>query len=59
VAKGNSAIHAARALLLEFGDFHVMMEFVPILDALDRGSIQRQLAEILNKSGRFSHSSDS
>ena len=56
MTKGNAAIHAARGLLAELGFFHVIMEFIPILNPLDRRVIQRQLTQIFNESGRLSHS---
>jgi hypothetical protein len=44
MAKRNPAIHAASALLTEFFLLHVEVKFVPVFDAFDRGTIQRQLS---------------
>ncbi len=47
VAKGNAAIHAAGALLAQLGLVQMKMELVPVADALQGRTVQRQLAQIL------------
>ena len=42
VAKRNAAIHAARALLAQFRPPIVMVKLVPVLDPLQRRTVQRQ-----------------
>src|SRR5262249_54861700 len=55
VTEWNAAIHAARSLFLEFRLLHVKVKLVPVLDALDRRPVQRQLSQVFNKSGGFAH----
>src|SRR5262249_12393159 len=55
VAEGNAALHAAGRLLTEFLFLHVEMELIPIANAFDRWTVQRQFAQVLDKSGRFAH----
>src|SRR5205814_933908 len=55
VAEGDAAIHAAGALLAEFGFLQVEMELLPVLDAFDGRPIQRQFAEIVDEACGFSH----
>src|SRR5262249_2279609 len=42
VTEGNPAVHAACALLAKLVLGHVLMDFLPIGDAFERGSVQRQ-----------------
>jgi len=44
VTKGHTAIHAARRLVAQALLIHVMVEFLPITDALLRYPVNRQLA---------------
>ena len=46
VAKRNAAIHAAGALLAQFWFGQMEMELFPVVDALNRGAVQRQFAQI-------------
>jgi hypothetical protein len=56
MAKGDAAIHAAGALLLEFFNLHVIVKLAPIADTFQRGTISRQLAEIFDETSGFAHS---
>jgi hypothetical protein len=47
MAKGDTAIHAARRLLAQLFFLHVVVELVPIANALYRGTVQRELPQIL------------
>jgi len=58
MAEGNATIHATSCLLLELADLHVMVEFVPILDSFDSGAVERELAQVFDKAGRFAHRND-
>ena len=55
MAEGNSAVHTARALLLQplFGQ--MLVELVPILNPLQRIAISRQFAFKFDKTGGFTH----
>jgi hypothetical protein len=55
VAEGNAAIHAARALRAQLLLVHVVMELLPVVDALRRSAIDGQFAEILDEAGWFAH----
>src|SRR5207249_5536384 len=55
VAERDRAIHAAGALLAQVLLLHVIMELVPITDALDGGAVLRKLAEIFDEAGGFTH----
>ena len=55
MAEGNAAIHAARGLFLELLVVQVAVEFIPMLQALDRRVIERQFAKIIEKSSGFAH----
>ena len=55
MAEGDPAIHTPTRLLLEFFFLHVEMELIPVADAFNGGTIQRQLAQIFDKSSRFAH----
>ena len=44
MAKGNAAIHATRALLLEFVHRHVQVELLPVANAFRRRTVRWQLA---------------
>ncbi len=57
VAKGNAAVHAACALGPEFVLGHVLVDFVPVLDAIAGGAISGQLSDVFNKASWFSHRS--
>ena len=52
---GNAAIHAARALLAQLFLLHVEVKFLPVRDALDRRTVRRQFAQILDESCGFAH----
>ena len=56
VAERNAAIHAARALFLQFFLLHVEVKFVPVLDALDSLAVVRA-KEPVGKAVHASHSS--
>ncbi len=57
VAERDAAIHAAGRLLAQLALLQVVMELVPIADALQRGAVQRQLAQVFDEAGRFAHNS--
>jgi hypothetical protein len=46
VAKGNPAIHAARALLAQLGFVEVLVKLVPVVDAFEGGAVEGQLAQV-------------
>ena len=49
VAEGNAAIHAARALLAQLGLVQMKMKFVPIPDAFEGRTVQRQFPQIFDE----------
>ncbi|MDB6037482.1 MAG: hypothetical protein JWM99_1323, partial [Verrucomicrobiales bacterium] len=51
----NAAVHAARPLFPKLCLIEVEVEFVPVLNALKRWTIQRQLPKIFDKSSWFAH----
>ena len=55
MAKRNAAVHAARALLPEFFLVEVQVELFPVPNALRGRSVERQFAQIFDKSRGFSH----
>ena len=55
VAKRNPTIHAPRALLAKPGLGHVVMKFIPILNAFHGGTVKRQFAKIFDEAGGFTH----
>ena len=55
MAKRDAAIHAARALLLEFLHRHVQVKLLPVANAFRRRAVRRQLAFDLQKSSWFAH----
>jgi hypothetical protein len=55
LAERYAAIHAARALLAQMPLFHVMVELAPVAHTLRRRAIDRQLAQVLDEAGRFTH----
>ena len=59
VAERNSAIHAPRALVAELLLLHVVVEFLPVADALKRRPVHGKLPQILNESSWFAHCSSS
>jgi hypothetical protein len=46
VAEGNAAVHAAGALLAEFGFVEVQVELVPVADAFEGGAVEGEFAEV-------------
>ena len=55
VAEGDAAIHAARALLAQLAFLQVVVELVPVADALEGRAVQRQLAQVFDESSGFAH----
>ena len=55
VAEGDAAIHAARDLVAEFLLLQVEVKLVPVADALERGPVGGDFAEIFEEAGRFAH----
>src|SRR5436190_17668379 len=55
VAERHAAIHATGALLLELRLRHVLVELVPMCDALEFRLVRRQLALELHESCWFAH----
>ncbi len=55
MAERHTAVHTAGTLLLQIRVRQMEVEFVPIVDAIDRINIGRQFAEKFDKSCGFSH----
>jgi hypothetical protein len=55
VAEGDAAVHAAGALLAQLGFVEGFMELVPIADALERGAVEWEFADVIEESGGFAH----
>jgi hypothetical protein len=55
MAEGYAAIHAAGSLAAELLFLHGKVKFVPVVNALEGGPVQRELSEVFDKSSRFSH----
>ena len=55
VAERHAAVHAARSLLPQVLLLHVMVEFVPVPNAILRRAIDRQLAQILHETRWLAH----
>ncbi len=55
VAEGHAAIHAARALRLDFFDREVLVDFEPVVDALRYGTPVGSLALVFEEAGDFTH----
>jgi hypothetical protein len=55
MAERYAAIHATRALVTELLLLHVVVKFLVIVHALQRRTVDGNLAEVFDEAGRFAH----